>query len=391
MDQKQISNPVQFHGKGGEFFGIWIVNVVLSIITLGIYSAWAKVRTKRYFYGNTQIARDNFEYHATPMQILKGRIVAFVLIVIWTIGLSVHPAISSLFILIFYAALPWLIWSNARFDCAMTSYRNVHFSFVGSLGGAYKALMGRGFVALLAIGAYFALVGGAAQFSTPLAVVLGIGSVFVMAAVQAWVLAGMHGYFINGYRYGDWQFSGDVEVGFFIKLAFKTTGLFLVAVIGLGLIVTFLFGGLAAFDALTNPYIDPMTVIMGAAASYVLLLIVIGLLSAVMFAYMAVKTRNYLFSRVVIAKEAQESRFGLTSSMSTAGYVGLVVTNFLILTFTLGLGRAWVMVRTSHYLAEHTSVEGDMDLLLAADQNSDVKSAIGDEVAQAFDVDLGIG
>lgn len=315
---------------------------------------------------------------------------AFVLIVIWTIGLSVHPAISSLFILIFYAALPWLIWSNARFDCAMTSYRNVHFSFVGSLGGAYKSLMGRGFVALLAIGAYFALVGFAAQFSQPLVVVLVIGSIFVMAAVQAWVLAGMHGYFINGYRYGDWQFSGDVEVGFFIKLAFKAAGLFLAAVIGLGLIIALLVGGLASFEALTNPYMV-MAVIMGAAASYVLLLIVVGLLGAAMFAYMAVQTRNYLFSRVVIAKEAQENRFGLTSSMSTSGYVGLVVTNFLILIFTLGLGRAWVMVRTSHYVAEHTSVEGDMDLLLAADQDSDVKSAIGDEVAQAFDVNLGIG
>nr|WP_257713229.1 YjgN family protein [Vibrio neptunius] len=38
---------------------------------MGIYSAWAKVRTKRYFYGNTYVDNDNFEYHAVPMQILK--------------------------------------------------------------------------------------------------------------------------------------------------------------------------------------------------------------------------------------------------------------------------------------------------------------------------------
>ena len=49
MENNQITNPVQFNGRGGEFFGIWIVNILLSIITLGIYSAWAKVRTKRYF------------------------------------------------------------------------------------------------------------------------------------------------------------------------------------------------------------------------------------------------------------------------------------------------------------------------------------------------------
>ncbi|MEX1058239.1 MAG: DUF898 family protein, partial [Natronospirillum sp.] len=45
--------PVAFNGRGGEYFGIWIVNIALTVLTLGIYSAWAKVRNKRYFYGNT--------------------------------------------------------------------------------------------------------------------------------------------------------------------------------------------------------------------------------------------------------------------------------------------------------------------------------------------------
>jgi len=33
-----------FHGTGREYFKIWIVNLVLTIATLGIYAAWAKVR-----------------------------------------------------------------------------------------------------------------------------------------------------------------------------------------------------------------------------------------------------------------------------------------------------------------------------------------------------------
>src|SRR5258707_6333866 len=45
--------PLRFTGRAGEYFRIWIVNICLSIVTLGIYSAWAKVRRKRYFYGNT--------------------------------------------------------------------------------------------------------------------------------------------------------------------------------------------------------------------------------------------------------------------------------------------------------------------------------------------------
>ena len=67
--------PFTFTGTGREYFGIWIVNILLTILTLGIYSAWAKVRRTRYFYGNTRLAGASFDYHARPVQILIGRIV----------------------------------------------------------------------------------------------------------------------------------------------------------------------------------------------------------------------------------------------------------------------------------------------------------------------------
>lgn len=54
----------EFFGKTMEFWGIWIVNGLLSIITLGIYSAWAKVRTHQYFYGNTELDGHRFSYLA---------------------------------------------------------------------------------------------------------------------------------------------------------------------------------------------------------------------------------------------------------------------------------------------------------------------------------------
>ena len=39
---------IEFSGSAREYFGIWIVNLILTIITLGIYSAWAKVRRQIY-------------------------------------------------------------------------------------------------------------------------------------------------------------------------------------------------------------------------------------------------------------------------------------------------------------------------------------------------------
>lgn len=48
---------------------------MLTILTIGIYSAWAKVRTMKYFYQNTYVPGRNFDYRATGKQILIGRLI----------------------------------------------------------------------------------------------------------------------------------------------------------------------------------------------------------------------------------------------------------------------------------------------------------------------------
>ena len=40
-------SPMRFTGIGWEYFRIWVVNMLLTLLTLGIYSAWAKVRKAR--------------------------------------------------------------------------------------------------------------------------------------------------------------------------------------------------------------------------------------------------------------------------------------------------------------------------------------------------------
>ena len=41
---------IEFKGKAMEYFGIWLANILLTVVTIGIFSAWAKVRRLRYFY-----------------------------------------------------------------------------------------------------------------------------------------------------------------------------------------------------------------------------------------------------------------------------------------------------------------------------------------------------
>ncbi|MCP8940832.1 DUF898 family protein [Alsobacter sp. SYSU M60028] len=140
-----------FQGRAGEYFGIWIVNVLLSLITLGIYSAWAKVRRVRYFYGNTWLDGHNFEYHARPSRILIGRLIVVAVLVVYQVLVTISPAFAVL--LIIYAfVLPWAVNTALAFNARMTSYRNVRFAFRGSYWPAFGIYLGMPIAVLLSAG-----------------------------------------------------------------------------------------------------------------------------------------------------------------------------------------------------------------------------------------------
>ena len=129
--QPQVPSAIsfQFTGQTGEYFRIWIVNICLSILTLGIYSAWAKVRRKRYFYGNTLLNQSAFEYLADPKAILKGRIIVFAAFVAYAVVKEIIPLIGILLLLAFLGVLPWLVIRASSFNARNSTHRNVRFGF----------------------------------------------------------------------------------------------------------------------------------------------------------------------------------------------------------------------------------------------------------------------
>ena len=104
--------PLRFTGQAGEYFRIWIVNVCLSILTLGIYSAWAKVGRKKYFYGNTLLDDAAFEYLADPKAILKGRLIVVAAFVV--VGLIGNMLKTNAIPLVYLAVLPYVVIKASR-------------------------------------------------------------------------------------------------------------------------------------------------------------------------------------------------------------------------------------------------------------------------------------
>ena len=142
------TTPIIFEGKFSEYFGIWIVNLLLSLVTFGVYSAWAKVRRKKYFYNNTLIDNVGFDYHAKPVSILKGRLIAVALLVV----AAINPILQSLVFLIIFIFLPWLVVRGSIFNARNSSHRGLRFDFVGTVSQAVRVFIGLPLLTMITLG-----------------------------------------------------------------------------------------------------------------------------------------------------------------------------------------------------------------------------------------------
>lgn len=137
-----VTGTIQFTGNASEYFRIWIVNLLLSVLTLGVYSAWASVRRKQYFYGNTLLQGSAFSYLGKPLAILKGRVIA-VLALGAVYGLS-RLIQFDLLSIVFMVALPYVFVKAVGFNTVNSAYRNMRFVFdigEGEFKKVFKSLI----------------------------------------------------------------------------------------------------------------------------------------------------------------------------------------------------------------------------------------------------------
>ncbi|MCO6421822.1 DUF898 domain-containing protein [Sinorhizobium meliloti WSM1022] len=342
-----------FTGSGREYFGVWIVNILLTIITLGIYSAWAKVRRNRYFYGNTVLLGRGFEYHASGEQILIGRLIVFACLVLYNIMLTFVPLVGIGLGVLMLFFVPWLVARGLRFTARVTSYRNVRFDFVGGPGGAFLAFI---------IG--------------PALAALTLGILAPLASRWSYRYVG------NNLRYGQKPFSTDPPLGRLYR-----TWVAPAAVLVLGMLI----GGFFVFlgVALVNAVAEGAELSSQALQGFTGLLLVLGYL--LLFAIFGLAALIYRAGVRNVAWSATsfDGRHRLLSDLSRLRYTWIAVSNLIVTLVTLGLMRPWAAVRMARYVNEHTGVrfEGDVGELLS--QIAQEGSAVGAEFMDIEGFDFG--
>ncbi|MDX1668151.1 MAG: YjgN family protein, partial [Limnobacter sp.] len=143
---------VKFHAELSDYFGIFWVNTLLVVVTLGLYYPWAKVRTTRYLYSCTELQGSRFEYHATAQQLFKGFLIVYAGLFAYFVLSAYLPLVASLIVLIVLVLLPCLLVRSFKFKSLMTSYRGIRFQFNGTTPQAYKAALVAGLMMLLTAG-----------------------------------------------------------------------------------------------------------------------------------------------------------------------------------------------------------------------------------------------
>jgi uncharacterized membrane protein YjgN (DUF898 family) len=348
---------LQFNGRAGEYFRIWIVNLCLTIITLGIYSAWAKVRKNRYIYGNLELAGSHFDYTAKPLIILRGRLLALVLLAVYLSSDYFVPMLSGVFVLLLSLATPWLIVRSRMFNMRYTTYRNIRFSFNPVYLEAIKVIFLYGFLSIITLG----LAVPYAHFQR-------------------------NRMLVDNSNYGNLKFKlGELSNKFY-------AGYGLGALLGICVLVPL---GFALFKLSVAAQGDPEEAasILLATAPFLKVapILIFVFLYFVVLQFVKAYILRATTNGTSIHKEVPDGevhRLGCDWSM--AGMLGIYLVNIVAITLSLGLLVPWAQIRILRYQLNHTwvDVSGSLDNIVTG-QLKEV-SSLGEEIGDVFDVDIGL-
>jgi uncharacterized membrane protein YjgN (DUF898 family) len=132
---------LEFTGRGAEYFRLWVVNVLLTLLSLGLYSAWAKVRKARWFVRHTRLMGDAFDYHGRPGPILRGRLLVLPLLLAYGYAFLWSTTAGLLAFGLLYAAGPLLFAQAQRFKLGNTSWRGLRFGFDAPRAQVYQVCL----------------------------------------------------------------------------------------------------------------------------------------------------------------------------------------------------------------------------------------------------------
>jgi uncharacterized membrane protein YjgN (DUF898 family) len=332
--------PFSFHGSAREYFRIWIVNTFLTLVSLGFFAAWAKVRKRRYLRGSLELLGHRFDYLADPRRILIGNAMIVALFLCYSLFGVVYPAVRVGTIIIALLLLPWIIVRSLAFNAHNTAYRGMRFRFHQPLSAAIMVYLFKPLLIPLTLGFYY----------------------------PAWVRA-RRAYVINYHRLGDAYFEFDGSSGPFY-LAYILAGMLIIAAAGGGMTLAMVFAG--GEDQMHTP-----TQLLPFLLTY-------GLALFTAKHYLHARLFNHVWNHTKLGRHRFEA------AMNINRWLGLQYANFAAVVLSCGLLYPWAVIRSARRTAESLKFRpaGTIDHIERLGGRRG--SAVGESAAEFIGLDFGL-
>lgn len=353
-----------FYGDWREFAPIAFTNLLLTIVTLGVYSFWAKARVRRYLWSRTRFVDERLEWTGTGLELFVGYILAFVLMIVPVGAINLllqgvllrgHQGAAISIGLILYIALLYLV-GVARFRALR--YRLSRTFWHGIRGGSDD----QGF-------RY-----GLSYLWRSLAGMLAAGLLIPWSMTTLWNRRW------GAMSFGDRRFAATARSGKLMPrfLLFYLAPILLLIVLLVAGVIAGAFGAAFTRGGGGDPRESPgfmLTIILAAIAFYIVFFGVFGLIALVFYAA--------FFREAVGALTLGETRFAFTAR--TKDWVKLFLGNIGIVLATLGIGLIFLPYRNWKFFVDHAAAH-DTAGLVAMTRSGTRDPGQGEGLLDAFDV-----
>jgi uncharacterized membrane protein YjgN (DUF898 family) len=383
--------PLRFVGSGSEYFRIWIVNLLLTLVTLGLYYPFAKVRRLRYFHGATEVGGAPLSFHADPWKMFRGYLLVALMLAAYTGAGHFSTTAGAIAFLIVAALWPALWHSSMRFRLANTGWRGLRFRYTGRRASAYAVMAVPLGVAMLFVLSALLLPEpaaapqpGEAPPAPPAPATPPSGADVALAALPGLVMLALLPLFfwlLKRLQHANFAL-GSERTGFaaplraFYGLALKTSAVSLLV----GLVAVLLVMGLAAFFGLIGDG-TPAAVVAGIVAAVVAYAVVF----AVAGGYWTARLQNLAWGRTA------SPRLRFASTLHARSLAALWLKNTLLVLLTLGLYLPFAQVASARLRLEAVTVLSTVPPdELAADAAAADEAAAGDAAGDLLGFDIGL-
>ncbi len=348
MDQSTSarSPALTYDGQLGELYGIFLMNLLWTVLTLGIFRFWAITRIRRYLWSRTRFQGERFEYTGTGGELFVGVLLAILMLIGAVVVTGVlfaalyaiwHP-LGAVAVLLLYGGL-FVVAAGAVFSAQ--HYKLSRTVWAGIRGGMTGSMLAYGLRSVL-----YAILAGL--------------TLFQMLPWRSIRLAEQR---INASSLGNLRFrfqgrARDVYGPFLLTLLGALALLALVAAGAWTVVQGYLPAIQAAMAQRGGAGPTPADLMLFQRLTWVAIgaFVLFSMGSALINLWYVALFERHVIGRTTLGP----LRF--SSTLTGRGLLWLSLVNAVVLLVTLGLGFPVVLQRTMRFLARNLWVSGALDL-----------------------------